>query len=156
MKEPNGTIPFVLFLMTAGVAVWELVHAADQNVLQPRVPLGQIEEVRTWTNPISPTPEKIEKGRYIFHGKGFCVTCHGADGTGLGNIPGLRGNLPRDFTDKTWQAARTDGELFWILQNGSPGTDMASFIPLILTQEEAWYVILYVRLFGKVTPSEHE
>lgn len=156
MKEPNGTIPFVLFLMTAGVAVWGLVHAADQSVLQPRVPPGQIEEARTWTNPVSSTPENIEKGRYIFHGKGFCVTCHGPDGTGMGNIPGLRGKLPRDFTDKIWQAARTDGELFWILQNGSPGTDMASFIPLILTQEEAWYVILYVRIFGKVTPSEHE
>jgi hypothetical protein len=67
---------------------------------------------------------------------------------GLGNIPGLRGKLPRNFTDKTWQAARTDGELYWILKNGSPGTDMASFVPLVLSEEEAWYVLLYVRAFG--------
>ena len=85
----------------------------------------------------------------MFHGKAFCATCHGLDGKGLGNIPGLRGKLPRNFTDKAWQTARSDGELLWILKNGSPGTDMASFIPLVLTEEEAWHVLLYVRSFGQ-------
>ena len=122
--------------------------AADQSVLKPRVPANQIEKARTWANPYPSTPENIEKGKQIFQGKAFCVTCHGRDGKGLGNIPGLRGKLPRNFTDKTWQAARTDGELFWIMKNGSPGTDMASFVPLVLSEEEAWYVLLYVRAFG--------
>ena len=127
----------------------QLGLAADQAVLVPRVPADQIETAKTWTNPISNTPENTEKGKQLFHGKAFCVTCHGKDGKGLGNIPGLRGKLPRNFTDKAWQAARTDGELFWILQNGSPGTDMASFVPLVLTEEEAWHVVLYIRSFGK-------
>lgn len=122
--------------------------AADSAVLKPRVPPDQIEEARSWTNPFPPTTENIEKGKKIFHGKAFCVTCHGRDGKGLENIPGLRGKLPRNFTDKAWQAARRDGELFWILKNGSPDTDMASFIPLVLTEEEAWHVLLYVRSFG--------
>jgi mono/diheme cytochrome c family protein len=125
--------------------------AADQEVLKPRVPPLQIEEAKGRTNPFPSTPENVAIGKTIFHGKAFCVTCHGPEGKGLGDIPGLRGKLPRNFTDKAWQASRTDGELFWILQNGSPGTDMASFIPLVLTEEEAWYVILYVRLFGNNT-----
>jgi hypothetical protein len=33
---------------------------------------------------------------------------------------------------------------------------MASFIPLVLTEEEAWYVILYVRFFGNDTESGKE
>jgi mono/diheme cytochrome c family protein len=122
---------------------------ADEAVLKPRVPVDKIEEARSWTNPIPATGENIEKGRALFHGKAFCVTCHGRDGKGLGDIEGLRGKLPRDFTDKVWQAARTDGELLWILKNGSPGTDMASFVPLVLTEEEAWQVLLYVRSFGQ-------
>jgi hypothetical protein len=61
----------------------------------------------------------------------------------------LKWSLPRNFTDKTWQAARTDGELFWILKNGSKGTAMASFIPLVLTEEETWQVPRYVRSFGQ-------
>jgi cytochrome c len=129
---------------------WNLsVFGADEAVLKPRVPIEKIEEARTWTNPFESTPENIEKGKAIFQGKAFCVTCHGKDGKGLGDIPGLVGKLPRNFTDKVWQTARTDGELIWILKNGSPGTDMASFIPLILTEEEAWHVLLYVRSFGR-------
>ena len=33
--------------------------------------------------------------------------------------------------------------------NGSKGTAMAPFIPLILTEEEAWQVLRYVRSFGQ-------
>ena len=132
-----------------GIFFGDMVWAGDPAVLKPRVPPDQIEEARSWKNPFPSTPDTIEKGKHIFHGKAFCVTCHGRDGKGLGNIPGLRGKLPRNFTDKAWQAARTDGELFWILKNGSPGTDMASFIPLVLTEEEAWHVLVYVRSFGR-------
>jgi mono/diheme cytochrome c family protein len=118
-------------------------------VLRPRVPVHLIEEARGWKNPLEATAEHIQKGKALFQGKAFCATCHGRDGRGLGDIPGLRGKLPRNFTDQAWQAARADGELFWILKNGSPGTDMAPFIPLVLTEEEAWQVLLYVRSFGK-------
>lgn len=139
-----------LFIM-AGLVGWFRCpsYGADAEVLIPRVPMDQIAVARTWVNPIPPSPENIEKGKALFQGKAFCATCHGRDGKGLSDIPGLRGRLPRDFTDKVWQQARTDGELVWILKNGSPGTDMASFIPLILTEEEAWHLILYVRSFGQ-------
>ena len=105
------------------------------------------------SNPLPATPGTVENGKKIYEGKGFCRVCHGADGKGLlgSDIdPGsLKGPLPRDFTDRDWQAARTDGELFWILKNGSKGTAMASFIPLVLTEEEAWQVLRYVRSFGQ-------
>ncbi len=142
----NQWVTYVLALFLVGGSV---VWGGDPVVLKPRVPPDQIEEAKTWQNPFPDTPERLERGKELFHGKGFCVTCHGRDGKGLGNIPGLRGKLPRDFTDKAWQAKRTDGELLWILKNGSPGTDMASFIPLVLTEEEAWDVLLYVRSFGR-------
>ena len=127
------------------------VLGADEAVLRPRVPIDQIEQVKTWTNPLPATEETLEKGKKLFHGKAFCATCHGKDGKGFGGDiePGtLKGPLPRNFTDKEWQVARTDGELFWILKNGSKGTAMAPFIPLILTEEEAWQVLRYVRSFA--------
>jgi mono/diheme cytochrome c family protein len=135
------------------MALWVLAPdismAANPEVLNPRVPSDQIEEARKWQNPFPSTKENIEKGKALFHGKAFCVTCHGKDGKGLQNIPGLRGKLPRNFTDKSWQKVRTDGELLWILKNGSSGTAMAPFIPRVLTEKEAWHGILYVRSFGK-------
>ena len=122
------------FVITMFVAVVGLsgsqVFGADEAVLKPRVPVDQIEEAKTWTNPLPATEETIAKGKKLFHGKAFCVTCHGKDGRGFGGDiePGiLKGPLPRNFTDKEWQAVRTDGELFWILKNGSKGTAMAPF-----------------------------
>jgi len=139
-----------MFSVTTSLAT--VAFAADEAVLRPRAPADQIDQVKTWTNPLPRTQETIEKGKQLFQGKAFCITCHGRDGRGLGGDiePGtLKGPLPRDFTDKDWQAARTDGELLWILKNGSKGTAMAPFVPLILTEEEAWQVLLYVRSFGQ-------
>jgi mono/diheme cytochrome c family protein len=142
--------PAILLALTVwvslcyGTAAW----AADAQVLRPRVPPDQIEAAKSVTNPLQPTPELLEKGRALFEGKAFCKACHGADGKGLPKELELKGPLPRNFTDKKWQTARTDGELFWILKNGSPGTDMAPFVPLVLTEEEAWQVLLYVRSFS--------
>jgi mono/diheme cytochrome c family protein len=146
---------YLLFTVSvvAVLGTWSVPSfGVDEAVLKPRVPFDQIEEARTWRNPLPATEENIEKGRKLFHGKAFCMTCHGKDGTGLGGDiePGiLKGPLPRNFTDKDWQAARTDGELFWILRNGSKDTAMAPFIPLVLTEEEAWQVLRYVRSFGQ-------
>lgn len=127
-----------------GTASW----AADAQVLRPRVPSDQIDAARAVNNPFQPTPELLEKGKALFEGKAFCKACHGTDGRGLPKDLELKGPLPRNLTDKKWQAARTDGELFWILKNGSPGTDMAPFIPMVLTEEEAWQVLLYIRSFN--------
>jgi len=144
------TLAVGAFLLVGG-----LTWAADKAVLHPRVPRDQIEAARAVTNPLPVGEEVIAKGKALYEGKAFCKTCHGPDGKGLGGdiAPGtLKGPLPRNFTDKKWQATRTDGELFWILKNGSKGTAMAPFIPLVLTEEEAWQVLRYVRSF--VQPKE--
>ena len=135
-------------LLTAEGLTW----AVDKAVMRPRVPRDQIEAARAVTNPLPASEEMMAKGKALYEGKAFCQVCHGPDGKGLGKdiAPGsLKGPLPRNFTDRKWQAARTDGELFWILQNGSKGTAMAPFIPLILTEEEAWQVLRYVRSFAQ-------
>ncbi len=141
-------------MLAAALSLQVLAQAwgADPDVLRPRVPKDQIEAARAVTNPLPATPEMIAKGKALFEGKAFCRACHGQEGKGILGPdiePGsLKGPLPRNFTDKAWQARRTDGELIWILKNGSPGTDMGPFIPLVVTEEEAWQLILYVRSFG--------
>lgn len=143
-----GHLFLFAWVVVGGMAV---AWSADSEVLRPRVPIDQMETARAMTNPFTVTPEMREKGKALFEGKAFCRACHGTDGKGLGmdlDYSTFKGPLPRNFTDKMWQQTRTDGELFWILKNGSPGTDMASFIPLVLTEEEAWQVLTYVRSFG--------
>ncbi len=142
----------IIFLVVGFLlSVEGLTWAADKAVMHPRVPRDQIDAARAVTNPLPADAETIAKGKALYEGKAFCKVCHGPDGKGLGAdiAPGsLKGPLPRNFTDRKWQAARTDGELFWILKHGSKGTAMASFIPLVLTEEEAWQVLRYVRSFS--------
>ena len=142
---------FIFLVGGSLLSVEGLTWAADKAVLRPRVPRDQIDAARAVANPLPASEEIVAKGKALYEGKAFCKTCHGPDGKGLGGdiAPGsLKGPLPRNFTDKKWQAARTDGELFWILQHGSKGTAMAPFIPLVLTEEEAWQVLRYVRSFA--------
>ncbi len=138
---------WLVLTLSAGTAL-----ATNGEILRPRVPSDQMDAAKQVKNPFPATAERIAQGRTLFEGKAFCAACHGRDGKGLGadlDYSTFKGPLPRNFTDKMWQAARTDGELFWILNNGSPGTDMAPFVPLVLTEEEAWHVLLYVRSFGR-------
>lgn len=148
MHSSTRLVATTLLIAVMSSKVWP----ADPVVLRPRVPPDQIDSARQVTNPLPVDAEIIEQGKRIFEGKGFCRTCHGIDGKGLGSDispENFRGPLPRDFTDKDWQVTRTDGEIFWILKNGSKGTAMASFIPLVLTEEEAWKVITHVRSFAR-------
>jgi len=117
----------------------------ERDIEIPRAP----EENKLVRNPAPNTPDVIAKGKEIFHGKGGCFACHGM--TGLGDGPsGLALNpRPRNFANPRFQEIRTDGELFWVIRNGSPGTGMFSYSPAYITEEEAWMVIRYLRTIPK-------
>ena len=127
------------------------LQAAEFEPLKPRVPLMERGLARQITSPFGPTKEAsaeiLAEGKELYEGKGTCVSCHGLQGTGDGPSGRLLHPSPRDFTNCQFQKHRSDGELFWVLQNGSPGTGMIPMIPVTLSEEEAWKVIAYERSF---------
>jgi mono/diheme cytochrome c family protein len=126
--------------------------AAEADFLRPRIPNQDLEAARTLKNPLTGKRNVIGQGRALYHGKGFCVACHGANGCGITDVDPilLKGALPTDFTSPQWQSARADGEILCVLKHGSPGTAMASFVPSVLSEQEAWQIILYLRSLGGV------
>lgn len=119
------------------------VGAFHSDIYQSRVPPELLEELQDVDNPYPASPERIELGKEIFFGKGLCVTCHSKNGKGVE----LPGHSPRDFTDKKWQEIRTDGEMMWVLRNGSPGTGMPVRVGKGINEEEGWSVIHFIRTF---------
>ncbi|CAH1904280.1 Cytochrome C oxidase, cbb3-type, subunit III [Candidatus Nitrotoga sp. HW29] len=117
--------------------------AFHKDVYEPRVPKAILAQEQQVKSPYPVTPERIEAGRKVYFGVGFCVTCHSKDGTGV-NLPG---HPSRDFTDAKWQKLRTDGELMWVLKNGSPGTGMPIRVGTDINEEEGWNVIQFIRTF---------
>ena len=134
----GAVIAAILFLTTGSAAL-----AFHKDIYEPRVPPELMEKIQETESPYPVTPENIEAGKQIYFGKGLCVTCHSNNGKGVV----LPGHSPRDFTDVKWQEIRTDGELMWILKNGSPGTGMPIRIGVVISEEEGWKVIQFIRTF---------
>jgi mono/diheme cytochrome c family protein len=143
MRLWKGTLLLVMSLTFVSI----YASAAEKDPTVPRVPADQIAAAKAMKNPLQATPENIAKGKAIFEGKGTCFTCHGLSGKGDGDAGKALDPTPRDFTNAQFHGLRTDGEMFWVIKNGSAGTGMISYNPAMITDEETWQVILYERSF---------
>ncbi|MFI5303599.1 MAG: c-type cytochrome [Nitrospiria bacterium] len=138
------SIILAIAIFIAGVS-----QAAERDPLLPRVAKDLLPKVKEMKSPIPETKENIAKGKEIYDGKGTCYICHGKEGKGDGTAAlGLEPS-PRNFTNPEFQAARSDGELYWIIKNGSPGTAMIPMIGSTIDEDEAWLVLMYERSFIK-------
>ncbi len=136
----------ILFLAGIGVLIFlsgPQARAFHLDEYAPRVPADQLEDIQENESPFESSAAHIEAGRKVYFGNGMCVSCHLQDGKGQF----MPGHAPRNFTDPQWQDIRTDGELMWVLRNGSPGTGMPRRVGIIITEEEGWNVIQFIRTF---------
>ena len=143
----------VAALMFVGTTV---VFAEELDPLKSRVPSDQMGDAKAMKNPVAATPENIAKGKALFEGKGTCFNCHGKEGKGDGPAGAILNPSPRNFTNCKFHKKRKDGELMWVIKNGSKGpaadpkpTGMVSLVPGTISEEEAWYIINYERSFCK-------
>jgi len=122
----------------------------------PRVPQEFLAAAKGLRNPVQPTPENLDRGKKIFTGTGACYTCHGLEGkgdgpAGVGLVP-----PPRNFTDPQFHGLRTDGELYWVVTHGSPGSSMFAYAPQIISEEDAWYAVTYVQTLSGGPSQAHQ
>ncbi len=105
---------------------------------------------RTTPNPVSPSAEALREAR--LHFADHCSVCHGNDGGG--DAPLGRGMYPKppDLREPLTQN-RSDGELFWIIENGVRFTGMPAFSSHG-AQDESWKLVLFIRHLPQLTPEE--
>jgi mono/diheme cytochrome c family protein len=93
-----------------------------------------------------PDDDVIKAAKRIYKRK--CKKCHGADGDGQGSAAEDIEIKPTDFTTAGYFEEKQDGQLYWILEKGSEGTEMEAFGPgtdTNLSEEEMWKLITYMR-----------
>jgi len=142
-----GMLTAAMFL-TSGLAM----AGPEKDPLKRRVPAKERVKAKKNKSPLykkasKASPEIIAEGKAIYEGKGTCVNCHGKAGDGNGPAGKVLNPGPRDFTNCKFHKKRKDGELMWIIKNGSPGTGMVPLIPATISEEEGWKVIAYERSF---------
>lgn len=76
--------------------------------------------------------------------KPACTVCHGEKGDGRGMLSARFDPRPRNFACRQTVRGIPDGQLFWIIDNGSPGTAMPDFGDK-LTDEQIWQLVHYLR-----------
>ena len=121
--------------------------AVERHMMQPLVPADKLAEARALMSPLPSSPEIVQQGKALYHGKGACFNCHGKDGDGNGPVAAQLNPSPRNFQHHGFWRHRTEGEIFWVIKNGSAGTSMVGFAGQ-LTDEEIWSLIQYVRGFA--------
>ncbi len=131
-----------------------ILSGASRPPTEDRVPEAHSEKAKALHAPFGDTRtasvEVVAAGKALYDGKGQCSLCHGISGKGDGPASHMQANHPpRNFTDCAFQKEREDGELFWIIKYGSPGTGMQALIPHMLNEEEGWKLVAYLRTFCK-------
>ena len=107
------------------------------------------ENAREQHNPMAATPENVRDG--MMHFADHCAICHGNDGSGDSMIGhGLYPKPPNLKMPDTQKLS--DGELFWIIQNGVRFTGMPSFAEH--GKDDGWKLVLFVRHLPQLTPQE--
>jgi mono/diheme cytochrome c family protein len=110
----------------------------------PAAPAPIPPEAAAMVNPVKPTPasQAFAKKMYGYD----CAMCHGVNGDGKGDLTADFKTPLKDFTDPASLKDRTDGELFYIIQNGR-GTMQGEGERL--KTDAVWNMVLLVRGFAK-------
>jgi len=128
---------------------------ADPSALEARIARA----LRSWvipaeargaTNPIPASPRVLAAG--LAHFADHCATCHGNDGSGQTAIG--RNLYPRapDMRRRETQAL-TDGELFYIIENGVRLTGMPAWGGPD-TAEGSWHLVHFIRHLPNLSAEE--
>ncbi len=117
---------------------------------QPRNTAQAPERYFRVQNPLAPSAGNLEAGRELYREKARptpCRLCHGLRGDGNGRLAEKLVPPPRNFTCRETMKEIPDGQMFWIIKNGSRGTAMPAH-KLTLSDNEIWRLILYLRQFA--------
>jgi mono/diheme cytochrome c family protein len=80
--------------------------------------------------------------------KSKCSKCHGPEGDGEGSAAEDIEIKPTAFNAPGYLDGKSDGQLYWIMELGSEGTEMEGFGPESdagLSEEKLWALVSYMR-----------
>lgn len=142
----------LVYLMNTGLSARETPGALETALALRARNLTIGWHAKNITNPTQSTPEALTEGREHF--ADHCATCHANDGSG--NTDFGRGMFPKPPDMRLPRTQQlTDGELFYIIENGIRFTGMPAFgTGNPAAESSTWPLVHFIRHLPQITPEE--
>ena len=152
-----GALAGFVYLKTTGLRGQPAPGALETRVARAARSMAIPGEYQARSNPLAKDASALGPG--LEHFAKFCTMCHDNDGggmkTAIGNglypkPPDLRAPLTQNLTD---------GELFYIIENGVRFTGMPAFgsgKPDPAGDKQVWQLVYFIRHLPRITPDEIE
>jgi mono/diheme cytochrome c family protein len=159
----RGNIILILVVLAVGLAIASGVSMLHDGLSARATPtaleailaqhahrLAIPANARNERDPIAPSEDTLRDARSHF--ADHCATCHGNDGSG--NTMMGKGLYPKppDLREAETQKL-SDGELFWIIENGVRFTGMPAFGGHG-SQDDSWKLVLFIRHLPQLAMEE--
>lgn len=144
---------FLVFL-NHGVSARQKPWAAEAYVMRRLRHLAIPRSARSMKNPVQPTREVLSGG--MAHFADHCAVCHANNGSG-GTEMGMGLYPPPPDMRQSRTQELSDGELFYIIENGVRFTGMPAWGGDSQEHREAsWHLVHFIRHLPRLTPAEIE
>jgi len=146
-KLPAMLATALLFALVAGCA-GNTPPAAECP--QPRFTDRAPDDYLQRQNPLPRSRDNLKAAEQLYlggNGSAGCAACHGEQGNGLGPLADRFNPRPRNFACAATVNGIPDGQLFWIIRFGSPGTAMPPHAEL--SDDQTWQLVHYLRKLAR-------
>ena len=141
-----------LWFAWGGISARNAPGRAEIRIARTLRNLAIPRDARNRSNPVDSTPEAVRAG--MEHFADHCAVCHANDGSGETEMG--RGLYPRppDMQQKATQSL-TDGELFYVIENGVRLTGMPAWGDGSPESELAsWHLVHFIRHLSALSEAE--
>ncbi len=148
-----GLLVTAMYMFSRGFSARDEPTRAEAFIARSLRHLAIPTGARQLANPVKAGPEVLS--RAMEHFADHCASCHGNDGRGMTLIG--RGLYPKppDMTQRATQEL-SDGELYYIIENGIRFTGMPGFgeEPDNIEDAETWDLVHFIRHLPDMTDDE--
>ena len=139
-------------IATCAALLWSAASGAAAPSCAPARFNGKVpDEFVSLKSPLTATAVDLKAGEKLYFDgatdRFSCATCHGNKGDGRGEMARQYDPPPRNFACAQGVNDVAEGQLFWIIRFGSPGTSMPEH--KLFTDEQIWQLAAYVRGLAK-------
>jgi mono/diheme cytochrome c family protein len=149
-----GGVFGIIFLRTAqGFSAREKPSRAEEWVAREARSMAIPAEAKLSTNPIANSTEILAEARA--HWADHCASCHANNGSGESEI-GKHLYPPSPDMRKDQTQKMTDGELFYIIENGIRLSGMPAWGGSDHGQKDSWKLVHFIRHLPQLSFSEQK